>query len=162
MTEYLKKSSWCLAQWFIINNTMIGKPGQWPKSAQHLPRPVPGCESFAQNATLATIWRRDHADEFHDAMTELVRSRVDANPAPVGLFVETERGHRDWKAYRLFKEKRRKPRRATGNGPRVIDPRRTVDPEVGSEGVIAQIVTTVIREKRHRATMVHDGIYVGR
>ena len=89
-------------------------------------------------------------------MTELIRLRIDANPAPVGLFVETERGHRDGKAYRLFKEKRQKPRRANGNGPRVIDPRRTVDPEVGSEGVIAQIVTAVIREKRDRATL-HPG-----
>ena len=104
---------------------------------------------------LAAI-RNVSADEFHDAMTELVQSRVEVNPAPVGLFVETERGHRNGKAYRLFKEGRRRPRRATGRGPRVIDPRRTVDPEVGSEGVIAQILTAVIREKRHRATL-HPG-----
>ena len=104
---------------------------------------------------LAAI-RNVSADEFHDAMTELVRSRVDVSPAPVGLFVETERGHRGGKAYRLFEENRRKPRRATGNGPRIIDPRRTVDPEVGSEGVIAQILTAVISGKRNRATL-HPG-----
>ena len=105
---------------------------------------------------LLSAIRNVSADEFHDAMTELVRLRVEAKPAPVGLFVETERGHRNGRAYRLFEETRRKPRRATGNGPRVIDPRRTVDPEVGSEGVIAQIITAVIREKKHRATL-HPG-----
>ena len=104
---------------------------------------------------LAAI-RNVSADEFHDTMTELVRSRVQVNPAPVGLFVETERGHRNGKAYRLFEESRRKPRRATGNGPRVIDPRRKVDPEVGSEGVIAPILTAVVRQNRHRATL-HPG-----
>ena len=100
--------------------------------------------------------RNVSADEFHDEMTEMVRSRVQVNPAPVGLFVETERGHRKGKAYRLFKENRRNPRRASGSGPRVIDPRRTVDPEVGSEGVVAQILTAVIQEKKHSATL-HPG-----
>ena len=86
-------------------------------------------------------------------MTELVRSRVEVNPSPVGLFVETERRHRKGKVNRLFKENPEKPRRATGSGPRVIDPIRTVDPEVGSEGVIAQILNGVIKENKHRATL---------
>lgn len=105
---------------------------------------------------LLSAVRNVSADEFQEAMTELIQSRANANPAPVGFFVETERGHRNGKAYRLFKEKRRKPRTATGSGPRVIDPRRTVDPEVGSEGVIARIVTDVIRETKRRATL-HPG-----
>ena len=133
-----------------------------------MPQPEPDAE--AVDLWLGQFDRVDHsdarcllsairnvsADEFHDAMTDLIRSRVDASPGPVGLFVETERGHRNGKAYRLFEERRGKPRRATGNGPRVINPRRTIDPEVGSEGVIAQIITSVIREKKIHATL-HPG-----
>ncbi len=44
------------------------------------------------------------AGELHDSMTEIIRSRVIAKPAPVGLFVESERGHRGGRAYLLFKE----------------------------------------------------------
>ncbi len=93
------------------------------------------------------------ADEFHDSMTDLVRARVEADPGPVGLFVESER--RNWKGrpHRLFSEKRRKHWRAFGSGPPVIEPARTVDPEVGSEGIIAQIVSGVSRQARTRATI---------
>ncbi len=104
---------------------------------------------------LAAI-RNVTADEFHDAMTDLVRSRVEAAPWPVGLFVETERGHRKGQAHPLFKEKGRKHRRAVGSGPPIIRPARTVDPEVGSEGLVAQIVTGVFRQNNKRST-IHPG-----
>lgn len=104
---------------------------------------------------LAAI-RNVTADEFHDAMTDLVRSRVEADPWPVGLFVETERGHWRGRAHRLFKEKGRKHRRAVGSGPPIIHPARTVDPEVGSEGLVAQIATGVFRQNNKRST-IHPG-----
>ena len=105
---------------------------------------------------LLSAIRNVTAEEFRYSMTNLIRSQVEAEPAPVGLFVESER--RNWRGrpHRLFSEKRRKHRRAFGSGPPIISPTRTVDPEVGSEGVIAQIVTEVSRQARTRAT-IHPG-----
>lgn len=105
---------------------------------------------------LLSAIRNVGADEFHNAMTELVRSRVEAHSAPVGLYVETERRHRRGRSHRLFLENGRKHRRAFGNGPRPILPMMTIDPEVGSEGLIAQIVTQVFRQNKERASS-HPG-----
>ena len=96
------------------------------------------------------------ADEFQEAMMKLIRSRIEMGDTPVGLFVETERGHRKGKAHRLFCEPRRKHRRAVGRGPDIIKPSRTVDPEVGSEGLIANMVTGVVRQCGKRAR-IHPG-----
>ena len=106
--------------------------------------------------TLLAAIRNVTANEFHDAMTEIVRSRVIAQPTSVGLYVESERGHRGGKVYRLFKENGKKRVRAIGSGPPVIRTMRTVDPEVGSEGVVAQIVSGVFRQHRKLAT-IHPG-----
>lgn len=113
-------------------------------------------EDISDAKRLLSAIRNVTAEEFHDSMTTLVRSRVEAGPAPVGFFVESER--RNWRGrpHRLFSEKRRKHRRAFGTGPPIISPARTVDPEVGSEGVIAQIVTGVYKKARTRAT-IHPG-----
>ena len=89
-------------------------------------------------------------------MMNLLRTRVAADPGPVGLFVETERGYRGGRPHRLFSEPRRKHKRAFGRGPPIVKPMRTVDPEVGSEGLVAQIVSQVFRENKNRAT-VHPG-----
>lgn len=105
---------------------------------------------------LLSVIRNVTADEFHDEMTTLVQSRVEADPSPVGLFVETERRHWKGRAHRLFREEGGKHRRAVGNGPPIISPARTVDPEVGSEGLIAQIATEVSRKNKKRATL-HPG-----
>ena len=96
------------------------------------------------------------ADEFQEAMMNLIRSRIESGPKPVGLFVESERRHRNGRVHRLFCEPRRKRRRAVGSGPKIIEPSRTVDPEVGSEGLIANIVTGVFRQCRNHAT-IHPG-----
>lgn len=104
---------------------------------------------------LLSVIRNVTADEFYDAMTGLVRSRVEADPSPVGLFVETERGHRRGRAHRLFSEPDRKHRRAVGSSP-LISPARTVDPEVGSEGLVSLIVTEVFRQNKKRST-IHPG-----
>ena len=113
-------------------------------------------EDLSDAKRLLSAIRNVTAEEFRDSMTDLVRSRVAADPAPVGLFVESER--RNWKGqpHRLFSEKRRKHRRAFGSGPPVIRPVRTVDPEVGSEGIIAQIVSEISEQARTRAT-IHPG-----
>ena len=94
------------------------------------------------------------ADEFRDALTGLLSARIAAVPGHVALFVESERGHRHGRAHRLFKESENTPRRAGGSaGPPVVQPLRTVDPEVGSEGLVANIVSQVHRQHRKRTTI---------
>ena len=105
---------------------------------------------------LLSVMRNVSADEFHDDMTNLLQSRVRVDPAPVGLFVEMERGHWKGQANRLFSEPLRKHLRAYGSSPLGVGPRRTVDPEVGSEGLIWQIATEAVRLNRRRAT-IHPG-----
>ena len=96
------------------------------------------------------------ADQFQQELMNLIQSRIASGPKPVGLFVESERRHRKGRVFRLFKEPRRKSRRAFGSGPRIIDPIRTEDPEVGSEGLIANIVTSVLRQDR-KLVKIHPG-----
>jgi hypothetical protein len=66
---------------------------------------------------------------------------------PVGLYVERE--IRKWRGEpnRLFKEKKRRGRiTAYGAGPRPVQPARTINPEVGSEGLLAWLATEICRE----------------
>ena len=105
---------------------------------------------------LLSSMRNVTTDEFHDAMTQLVQSRVKVDPAPVGLFVEMERGHWRGKTNRQFSEPRRKHLRAFGSSPLGVGTIRNVDPEVGSEGVSSQIATEAVRLHRKRAT-IHPG-----
>lgn len=108
-------------------------------------------------ARLLAAVRDVSGDEFRDSMTELLTARIAAVPGHVALFVEAERGHRHGRAHRLFKEAESKPRRAFGSaGPPVVQPLRTVDPEVGSEGLVANIVSQVHRQHRKRVS-IHPG-----
>lgn len=89
-------------------------------------------------------------DAFSDGMRDLILSRANDGGLPVGLYVERELGHRKGIPHRLFKEHDRKVRRAYGAGPRPVQPMRSIDPEVGSEGILAQLVTDLCREHRTR------------
>ena len=108
---------------------------------------------YADASLILSSIRNVTEDEFRRGMMDLIQSRVVVDPGPVGLFVETERGHRKGRAHRLFSEPRRKHRRAYGRGPPFTSSTRTLDAEVGSEGLIAQILTQVRRQNRKRATL---------
>ena len=97
------------------------------------------------------------ADKFQRELRHLLKSRISARAGPVAIYVETERQHRNGVVHRLFREPRRKTRRrAFGGGPRVIQPRTNVNPEVGSEGIVAHIVTEVYRQDKQRVN-IHPG-----
>ena len=96
------------------------------------------------------------ANEFRKRMRKVLRARANQLPSPVGMYVESEQGHRKGRAHRLFSEKGYKHRRAVGAGPPIVRPRRTVDQEVGSEGIVAQIVTEIRRQNRSKVS-VHPG-----
>ena len=88
--------------------------------------------------------------EFSGRLQTLIHGIGQSINGPVGLYVERE--IRKWKGMpnRLFKEKRGKPRRAEGNGPKVINPKLGYDQDVGSEGIISQLATELRRGDREK------------
>jgi hypothetical protein len=78
-------------------------------------------------------------DAFGEKLRNLIVRRVSAAAQPVGLYVERELRHRP-----LFQQVESPPRRAFGTGPPPIDAEKG---DVGSEGIIAQIVSELCREQ---------------
>lgn len=89
-------------------------------------------------------------DEFADRMLEHIRCRVEDGYDPVGLYAEREVRKHSGKANRLFKESRTKIRRAHGVGPQPVQPVRSFDPDVGSEAIVAHLVSELEREQPKR------------
>jgi hypothetical protein len=85
-------------------------------------------------------------DAFAERLRRLIVSRQIAGEDPVGLFVEREVRHRSGVPYRLFKESNGRVRRAYGVGPPPVQPTLPWDADVGSEGIVAQLVTELCRE----------------
>lgn len=92
-------------------------------------------------------------DEFAERLQTLVRQRIDAEPGCVGLYVEREVPVRKGVPHRLFKQLRRSPKSAHGKGPDPVKPVRPYDLDVGSEGVVAQLLTEICRASKGRAIM---------
>ena len=84
-------------------------------------------------------------DSFIDELRALILQKSDGD-SPIGLYAERELNHRGGVPHRLFKEPRRKVRRAEGSGPQPVKPTKAYDPSVGSEGLIAQLITELCRE----------------
>lgn len=80
------------------------------------------------------------ADEFTDAMMGALDDLA-ANGKKLALYNETERPRRNGRPHRLFKETTTKVKRATGNGPALVPRQRQVDESVGSEGVVATLIS---------------------
>ncbi|MHB1991647.1 phosphoribosyltransferase-like protein [Metallibacterium scheffleri] len=92
-------------------------------------------------------------DAFAERLQALVHKRVGAEPGCVGLYVEREWPSRNGVPYRMFKQTKRPPRRASGKGPDPIKPTIPYDLEVGSEGIVAQLLTEICRASNGRAIM---------
>lgn len=84
---------------------------------------------------------------FAKGLRQLVLSRAKDGDGPIGLYAERELHHRKGVPHRLFKETKRKPRRAFGLGPQPVAPTKRYDPSVGSEGLVAQLITELCREQ---------------
>lgn len=91
-------------------------------------------------------------DAFAERMRELLLRRIADGKGPVGVYVEREVRMYRKRPCLLFKEPRRKIRRAEGVGPQPVD---SVKPynkrDVGSEGIVAQLVSEVCREQKKQA-----------
>ncbi|MBM3116423.1 hypothetical protein [Jeongeupia naejangsanensis] len=86
-------------------------------------------------------------DDFHDHLRELILERAALVNGVVALYAERELRHRFGVPHRLFKESSKKPRRAEGKvGPPAVKATKAYDPSVGSEGIVAQLITELCRE----------------
>lgn len=85
-------------------------------------------------------------DEFANELRALILQRANAVKGVVGLFAERELQMWGGVPNRLFKESKRKVRRAEGVGPQAVKPTKSYDPSVGSEGLVAQLITELCRQ----------------
>lgn len=85
-------------------------------------------------------------DQFSDRLSQLILRRLVDGDEPIGVYVERELRKRNGKPHRLFKEVNRKVRRAHGVGPQPVQPTKSYDADVGSEGLVAQLVSELCRQ----------------
>lgn len=96
-------------------------------------------------------------DAFVERLRTLILQRIHLSSGPVGLYAEREHPRRNGVPYRLFKEKKDNGRmRAYGMPPAPIAPIPAYSGEVGSEGIVANLITEICRENPKRAVS-HPG-----
>lgn len=87
------------------------------------------------------------AGEFFQQLRDLIIQKAKSVNGPIALFAERELRHRFGVPHRLFKQTTRKPLRAEGKvGPPAIQPTKAYDPSVGSEGIVANLISQLTRE----------------
>lgn len=84
-------------------------------------------------------------DEFATGLTAQVMHHAASVDGPIALYAEREMRHRLGVPHRLFKETTGKVKRAQGVGPAPVKATKAYQPEVGSEGIVAQIITDICR-----------------
>lgn len=86
-------------------------------------------------------------DQFADGLRNLILEKAGETTGPVALYAERELRHRHGVPHRLFKESVRKPKRAEGAvGPPAVKATKAYDISVGSEGIVAQLISELVRE----------------
>lgn len=85
-------------------------------------------------------------DMFADALRARLLQAAEGTSGCIGLYVEREIPPRNAPASPLFSQSKKLPRRATGPGPRPIEPDEKQPGDVGSEGIVAQLVSELCRE----------------
>lgn len=107
--------------------------------------------------TLLSAFSLISRDEFHDHLRRLIRERAALVDGVVALYAERELRHRWGTPHRLFKESKKRPLRAEGKvGPAAIKATKAYDPSVGSEGIVAQLITELCKESP-RKFVSHPG-----
>lgn len=111
----------------------------------------------ASAATLATLIKLVPGDVFRRELTACLQGRLDTCSTPIALYNESERRKWNGVPHRLFQEKARangkgkgqKTIRAFGKaGPALVPRQRQVAEEIGSEGVVGNILTQFHRANR--------------
>jgi hypothetical protein len=83
--------------------------------------------------------------EFESAIRACIAAEAKLIKGPVALFIERELRHPGGHLQRFYKESPSKPRRAHGAALQPVESIRAYRPEVGSEGIIATIATSIAR-----------------
>jgi hypothetical protein len=94
--------------------------------------------------------------KFVEGLRDCILSKAKLAGKPIGLYAEREIRKRKGVPHRLFKEGTSKGMRAFGVGPSPVQPTRAYDPEVGSEGLVANLVTELCRQ-HPRIFLNHPG-----
>lgn len=89
-------------------------------------------------------------DEFSESLRSLILRCSKKYDGMIGLYAERELKRRNGRPVRLFKESRKKIKRAYGVGPLAVEPVRRYDQCVGSEGIIAQLITEISRQFKEK------------
>lgn len=93
---------------------------------------------------------------FVERLKRLIVERINSSADTVGLYVEREVKKYKGKPNRLFKESSTKVKRAFGAGPSPVKPVKAYNPSVGSEGIVAQIVSEICKQQGGRV-LDHPG-----
>lgn len=95
-------------------------------------------------------------DQFADSLRARLLQAAEGTSGLIGLYVEREMPPKSAPAAPLFSQSQESPRRAIGPGPRPIDPDAAQPGDVGSEGIVAQLVSELCREMP-RSFISHPG-----
>lgn len=96
----------------------------------------------------------EHA--FRDGLRTLLADRLQVIGEEAALYAERELILNCGRPAPLFKQSHKRPCRAYGSGPQPVQAMRNKNSEVGSEGLVAQLITEIIRTNRKK-TMSHPG-----
>lgn len=88
-------------------------------------------------------------DMFADTLRKRLLQAAKGTSGFIGLYVEREMPPKGAPASPLFSQPEMRPRRATGPGPSPIEPDASQPGDVGSEGIVAQLVSELCREMPH-------------
>jgi len=96
------------------------------------------------------------ASELVAGLRAVILDFAEQHPGPIALYAERHIRRQRGTPNRLFKESRKRPRRAFGNGPPPVPSGRPYARETGSEGLIATLITGLVRSQPDRF-MDHPG-----
>jgi hypothetical protein len=96
-------------------------------------------------------------DDFVDHMRAMLLREAENVGGMIALYAERELRHRYGIPHRLFKESKGAKKRALGvSGPAAVKPTKAYDPSVGSEGIVAQMISQLCLE-HPRKFLDHPG-----
>jgi hypothetical protein len=96
-------------------------------------------------------------DDFVDHMRAMLLREAESVGGMIALYAERELRHRHGIPHRLFKESKGATKRALGAvGPAAVKPTKAYDPSVGSEGIVAQMISQLCLE-HPRKFLDHPG-----
>ncbi|EIW90162.1 hypothetical protein AGRI_02388 [Alishewanella agri BL06] len=114
------------------------------------------CQDQTQAESLLNSIRHISVEKVTRELKFLIGEILQNQKGVVGLYAEREIRKTRGSVHKIFKETQTKVKRAIGSGPKAIDPIFRYKQDVGSEGVVANIITQICKTKRSRV-ITHPG-----